>query len=130
MPHPLFQKIETALGAAPLEIGALGGGCVAEVYHLRPAAAQKHAAELLSARHSVAAPAYGLERDPLIGGVHQPNPRRGSWLELFREQRLLRPGFMEVRCDLNNLYPLLVHVLLFGGVCVQSVECSLCRCGC
>jgi fructosamine-3-kinase len=190
------------------------------------AAAQEHAAELLADLHNVTAPAYGLERDTLIGGLHQPNPWNSSWLDFFREQRLLymgrqanqagrlpgsflprlerlaerleewlqeperpslihgdawtgnilaqngritgfidpaiyyadaeielafstlfgtfdrpfferyqelrplRPGFMEVRRDLYNLYPLLVHVRLFGGSYVHSVERTLRRFGC
>ncbi|MEJ2747856.1 MAG: fructosamine kinase family protein, partial [Anaerolineae bacterium] len=52
-------------------------------------AAQAHAAELLAALHSITAPAYGLERATLIGGLHQPNPWSDSWLDFFREHRLL-----------------------------------------
>jgi len=33
----------------------------------------------------------------------------------------LEPGFAG-RCDIYNLYPLLVHVNLFGGAYVQSVN--------
>lgn len=33
----------------------------------------------------------------------------------YGEHRPIRPGFFEVRRDLYNLYPLLVHVQLFGG---------------
>lgn len=185
------------------------------------AEAQAHAAELLVALHAITASAYGLERDTLIGGLHQPNPWSDSWIDFFREQRLLfmgqqgveagrlprsvfarlerlsgelerwleeperpslihgdvwttnvlarggqitgfvdpaiyyadpeielaftalfstfgrpfferyeqlrplRPGFHEVRRDLYNLYPLLVHVRLFGGGYVGSVERTL-----
>lgn len=39
----------------------------------------------------------------------------------------LRPGFWEVRRDLYNLYPLLVHVRLFGGSYLQGVETTLDR---
>lgn len=183
--------------------------------------AQAHAAELLAALHSITAPAYGLERATLIGGLHQPNPWTDSWLDFFREQRLLymaneglrtgrlpqsilprlekfcrrldewlveperpsllhgdvwttnvlavngritgfvdpaiyyghpeielafttlfgtfdrpffdryqelRPipaGFFEERRDIYNLYPLLVHVRLFGGSYVRSVDRTL-----
>lgn len=178
---------------------------------------QQEAAELLADLHSITAPAYGLERDTLIGGLRQPNPASGSWLAFFRDHRLLymtaeahgagrlpgdlrdrvetlagrldrwlvepdrpglihgdmwagnvlcgdtgiagfvdpaiyyadpeielafstlfgtfgepffrryaelrplAPGFMEERRDLYNLYPLLVHVRLFGGSYVGSV---------
>ncbi|MGQ9370916.1 fructosamine kinase family protein [Azospirillum sp. ST 5-10] len=40
----------------------------------------------------------------------------------YGEIRPLRPGFFEVRRDLYNLYPLLVHVRLFGGSYVGSVR--------
>jgi fructosamine-3-kinase len=33
----------------------------------------------------------------------------------YAELRPIRPGFFEVRRDIYNLYPLLVHVRLFGG---------------
>lgn len=56
------------------------------------ASAQTHAAELLAALHAISAPAYGLERDTLIGGLHQPNTWHSSWLTFFREQRLLYMG--------------------------------------
>jgi len=57
-----------------------------------PAAAQRHAAELLAALHGVRGPAYGLERDTLIGPLRQPNPWTDSWTDFFRDQRLLAMG--------------------------------------
>lgn len=180
--------------------------------------AECHAAELLAELHSQTAPAYGFSRATVIGGLPQPNPISGSWLEFFRDHRLLymanegyqtgrlpgsilqrieklcfylsdwldepvkpslihgdvwttnllahdgritafldpaiyfadpeielafttlfhtfgrgfferyheirpiAPGFFEGRCDLYNLYPLLVHVRLFGGSYVASVD--------
>lgn len=51
--------------------------------------AQRDAAELLSMLHSVTADTYGHERDTLIGSLEQPNPLTKSWIEFFREQRLL-----------------------------------------
>jgi fructosamine-3-kinase len=186
---------------------------------------QEHAAELLASLHGIVGDAHGLERDTLIGGLHQPNPATASWLEFFREQRLLhmarkahqegrmpaatlkrlesladnvdrwliepprpsllhgdvwttnvlaergritgfidpavyyghpeielafttlfgtfgdaffrlyhelRPipdGFFEERRDIYNLYPLLVHVRLFGGGYLGSVEQTLRRLG-
>ncbi len=187
--------------------------------------AERHAAELLAALHDITADAYGHERDTLIGSLNQPNPPTGSWIEFFRDQRLLylanvahdagrlpsedvsrierlagklddyleepeqpslihgdvwganvlavgdhisafldpaiyhadrevelafislfnsfgepflgryaeihpvRPGFFEVRRDLYNLYPLLVHVYFFGGGYVGSVQSTLRRFG-
>jgi len=58
-----------------------GGGNLSE--------AQEHAAELLAALHDITAGAYGHERDTLIGSLSQPNPWTDSWVELFRDQRLL-----------------------------------------
>jgi len=43
----------------------------------------------------------------------------------YNERRPLKPGFFEERRDLYNLYPLLVHVRLFGGSYVNSVERTL-----
>ena len=187
---------------------------------------ERHAAELIAALHGVTAPAFGLERDTLIGGLHQPNPHSKTWLPFFRDQRLLfmagdaeragrlpanvrkrvealcarldewieeperpslihgdlwggnvlaadgrisgfidpaiyyadpeielafttlfgtfgdaffrrygelrplRAGFFEERRDLYNLYPLLVHVRLFGGGYVGQVEAILRKFGC
>jgi fructosamine-3-kinase len=51
--------------------------------------AERHAAELLGGLHGVTADAYGHERDTLIGSLNQPNPWTGSWIDFFREQRLL-----------------------------------------
>lgn len=51
--------------------------------------AEHHAAELLAALHDVTAGAYGHEQDTLIGSLDQPNPWTDSWVEFFREQRLL-----------------------------------------
>lgn len=48
----------------------------------------------------------------------------------YGEHRGLRPGFFEERRDLYNLYPLLVHVRLFGGAYVAQVERTLARYSC
>lgn len=48
----------------------------------------------------------------------------------YNEHRPLRPGFFEERRELYNLYPLLVHVRLFGGAYVAQVERTLARYGC
>jgi fructosamine-3-kinase len=187
--------------------------------------AERHAAELLAALHGITAGAYGHERATLIGNLDQPNPWTESWIEFFRDRRLLylakvahqagrlpvedlgrierlaerldeyleeperpslihgdvwsanvlaqddritafldpaiyhadpeielsfislfnsfgepfferygeirgiRPGFFEVRRDLYNLYPLLVHVYFFGGGYLGSVQNVLRRFG-
>lgn len=190
------------------------------------AAVERHAAELIADLHGATAPEFGLERDTLIGGLHQPNATNTRWMPFFRDQRLLymagdaaragwlpaslrkriealcgrldrwieeparpalihgdlwggnvlasagrvsgfvdpaiyyadpeielafatlfgtfgdaffrrygelrpiRPGFFEERRDLYNLYPLLVHVRLFGGAYVAQVDATLRRFGC
>jgi fructosamine-3-kinase len=182
------------------------------------AKAEIHAADLVASLHGVSAKNYGFERDTVIGGLHQPNPRSNSWLDFFTAHRLLEmadqglvagrlpkeikkrieafagkldkwlveptrpslihgdmwggnvlaangritgfidpaiyfadpeielafttlfstfgdaffsrynehrplaPGFFEERRDIYNLYPLLVHVRLFGGSYVGSVD--------
>jgi fructosamine-3-kinase len=53
------------------------------------AAAQAHAAELLAALHNISAETYGFGYDTLIGGLPQRNQPSLTWLEFFREQRLL-----------------------------------------
>lgn len=206
----LMSRLETG--------GGLSGG------------AQAQAADMLAALHGVTADKFGFDRATVIGGLHQPNPETRSWLEFFRDNRLLymarqaldagrlpsdlmarvetlagklgqwldegiaddtapslihgdmwggnvlanrgrisgfvdpaiyyadaeielafstlfstfgdaffdrynehrpiRPGFFEERLDLYNLYPLLVHVRLFGGGYVASVDRSLRKYGC
>ncbi|HSL01746.1 MAG TPA: fructosamine kinase family protein [Rubrobacteraceae bacterium] len=188
--------------------------------------AERHAAELLAGLHGAGWEFYGHERDTLIGSLEQPNPPTDSWVEFFREHRLLylarvasdagrlppedlrrverladkleehleepeggpslvhgdvwsanvlargeritafldpaiyhadpeielafislfnsfgerfferygelrpiRQGFYEVRRDLYNLYPLLVHVYFFGGGYLSSVRRILDRFG-
>src|ERR687893_1258116 len=51
--------------------------------------AQEHAAELLADLHNITAQSYGHERDTLVGSLSQPNSWTGSWIEFFRDQRLL-----------------------------------------
>ena len=48
----------------------------------------------------------------------------------YAEHRELDPDFFTVRKDLYNLYPLLVHVRLFGGSYVTAVTRTLERFGC
>ena len=45
-----------------------------------------------------------------------------EFFDRYQEHRPLRPGFIELRRDLYNLYPLLVHVRLFGASYVSQVE--------
>jgi len=50
--------------------------------------AEPEAAALLADLHAVTADRFGLERDTLIGGLHQPNTQADSWTEFFRTRRL------------------------------------------
>lgn len=216
LPVPLVLLAEPDL-LVMTHIETKGGGFCDE--------AQAHCAELLASLHGHTAQEFGLERDTLIGGLEQPNQPASSWLEFFRDQRLLHmaclaceegqlpaamlarieslagrldrwieepgqpslihgdlwggnilagngrvagfvdpaiyyahpeielafgtlfgtlnhsffnkynelrpisPGFFEVRRDLYNLYPLLVHVRLFGAGYLPQVETVLSRFG-
>jgi len=51
--------------------------------------AERHAAELLAALHAIRGERFGLERSTLIGALPLPNPLSVSWVEFFREHRLL-----------------------------------------
>ena len=50
-----------------------------------------------------------------------------AFFDRYREIRPNAPGFFELRRDLYNLYPLLVHTRLFGGSYAASVERILAR---
>ncbi len=51
------------------------------------------------------------------------------FFDAYNELRPIEPGFWEERRDLYNLYPLLVHVRLFGGGYADSVRRTLGRFG-
>ena len=51
------------------------------------------------------------------------------FLDRYQEIRPIRDGFFEVRRDLYNLYPLLVHTYYFGGGYLGSVRKTLDRFG-
>lgn len=53
-----------------------------------------------------------------------------AFFERYQEIRPIAPGFFEERRALYNLYPLLVHVRLFGGGYVGSVQRTLTQFGC
>ena len=52
-----------------------------------------------------------------------------AFFDRYGTIRPIRPGFFEARRDLYNLYPLLVHVRLFGGSYARSVAATLDRLG-
>jgi len=51
------------------------------------------------------------------------------FFDRYREIRPVDDGFFEIRCDLYNLYPLLVHTRLFGSSYARSVARTLDRLG-
>ncbi len=50
-----------------------------------------------------------------------------AFFRRYHELRPIAPGFLEVRRDIYNLFPLLVHTTLFGGSYARSVENTLAR---
>jgi len=62
-------------------------------------------------------PEIELAFSTLFGTFGEPFFRR------YAELRPIQPGFFEVRRDLYNLYPLLVHLRLFGG----NYRCQVAR---
>lgn len=56
-------------------------------------------------------------------------PFGDAFFRRYAERAPLAPGFFEARRDLYNLYPLLVHVQLFGGGYANSVARTLDRFG-
>jgi len=52
-----------------------------------------------------------------------------SFFEAYEALRPLEPGFHEVRCEIYNLYPLLVHVRLFGASYLGGIDRVLKRHG-
>ena len=68
-------------------------------------ASLSHLGQLLAHCHQVKGTAFGLERDTLIGPLHQPNPQSESWVTFFREQRLLY--MIGVARESGNLPPML-----------------------
>ena len=54
--------------------------------------AEEEAAAHLAALHGVTAPAYGFERDTVIGALPQPNGWQADWCGFFRDRRLLSMG--------------------------------------
>ena len=52
-----------------------------------------------------------------------------AFFEAYADHAPLDPGFLELRRDLYNLYPLLVHTTLFGAGYVPPIERTLGRLG-
>jgi len=67
---------------------------------------QHHAAELLVDLHARPFEQFGYSQDTLIGPLHQPNPQMDSWIEFFREHRLL---YMAGEALKENALPKKLH---------------------
>ena len=65
--------------------------------------AERHAADLLADLHGVAWTSFGMERDTLLGALHQPNLPTAEWIPFFRDQRLLY--ITDVAAAAGNLTP-------------------------
>lgn len=50
-----------------------------------------------------------------------------AFFDAYQELRPIEPGFFSERRDIYNLYPLLVHVRLFGGGYASQVDSILSR---
>ncbi len=79
IPVPQVHLSEPDLLVMDYIAGSGGGG----------ASVERHMAELLAPMHSKRQPFFGLEFDTTIGPLPQPNPQMESWIDFFREQRLL-----------------------------------------
>ena len=51
--------------------------------------AEEHAADLIADLHNITAPHFGLDSKTVIGGLPQPNPISTTWIDFFRDHRLL-----------------------------------------
>lgn len=51
--------------------------------------AEAEAGQLIARLHDVQSSRFGLERDTLIGGLTQANPWGASWIDFFRDHRLI-----------------------------------------
>ena len=59
---------------------------------VRSSKAEEDAADRLAALHGITAPAFGFQRDTVIGALPQPNPWTADWCAFFRDRRLLAMG--------------------------------------
>ena len=62
-----------------------------------------NAADFVAALHSVSNKQFGLKKTTHIGGLRQPNMRCKSWINFFRDQRLI---FMSDQAFKENQLPL------------------------
>jgi protein-ribulosamine 3-kinase len=110
-PAAAGQLASEAVSLAALERATRGALVVPKVLavddaalvleHLEPGASPQHDERLgrgLALLHRASAERFGFEVDTYCGATRQPNAWRASWVELFREQRLLHlVGLLERR---------------------------------
>jgi fructosamine-3-kinase len=71
----------------------------------------------------------GFIDPPLYCGDAEMGLAFATFFEAYEELTPLRDGFWEERSDRYNLYPLLVHLRLFGGDYARSIDSILNRLG-
>lgn len=72
---------------------------------------------------------YHADPEIELAFISMFNSFEEAFFERYEELRGIREGFFEVRRDLYNLYPLLVHVHFFGGGYLAALEDILRRLG-
>ncbi len=118
LPHNLMKRLEifaTQLGDFIDEppYPALIHG---DMWTTNVLASQGRVAAFLDPAIYYAHPEVELAFSTLFGTFSTP------FFDRYTQNHHLQPGFFETRRDIYNLYPLLVHVRLFGGGYVRSVE--------
>ncbi len=79
IPVPHVHHVAPDLLVMDYIAGSGGGG----------ASVERHMAELLAPMYRKRQPFFGLQFDTTIGPLPQPNPQYDTWVDFFREQRLL-----------------------------------------
>ena len=118
LPAQVRRRLERLVVALPrwLEEPAAPSLIHGDVWTTNVLAREGRIAGFLDPAIYYAHPEIELAFTTLFGTFREPFFRR------YQELRPIAMGFFEERRDLYNLYPLLVHVRLFGGSYVQSVK--------
>ena len=82
---PVPEVLARADGESVMQCLDSGGGLGAQV--------QKDAAQHVAKLHNITTDqGFGFDFDTVIGGLHQPNPWTVTWIDFFRDQRLMFLG--------------------------------------